>query len=87
MMTIAGTLLLWIGIALLLLGSLAFVIAAFRQSIVWGLLVLFLSPCGLIFLIVHWSQAKNSFFLQLWGWAFIVLAAVAFNTGLPWPLG
>lgn len=87
MMTIAGTLLLWIGIALFLLGSFAFLIAAFRESILWGLLVLFVSPCGLIFLVLHWSRAKNSFFLMLWGWGFVLASALAFHTQLPWPLG
>jgi hypothetical protein len=86
MTAIIGTLLLWIGVALVLLGSFAFLVAAFRESVIWGLLVLFVSPCGLIFLVLHWSRARNSFFLMLWGWGFMALGALAFHANLPWPL-
>lgn len=86
MTTIIGTIAIWLGIALALLGSLAFVVAAFREGLLWGLAVLFLPVVGLIFLIVHWRAARNAFFLMLWGWGFMALGAMAFNAHLPWPL-
>lgn len=62
--------------AIWILGSVFFLVAAFRTSILWGLGVLFFAPIGLVFVIVHWSRAKNSFFWQLWGFAFIAIATL-----------
>lgn len=86
MLTILGTLIIWLGLAMLLLGSLAFLVVAFRESVLWGLAVLFVSPCGLIFLILHWQQARNSFYLQLCSIAIILFGAFALQADLPWPL-
>lgn len=86
MLTILGTITIWLGLAMLLLGSLTFLVVAFRESILWGLAVLFVSPCGLIFLILHWDRAKSSFFLQLCALAIIMFGAFALHADLPWPL-
>jgi uncharacterized membrane protein len=65
----------YIGIIISVIGAIGFLVAAFRESILWGLGCLFISPVSLVFLILHWSEAKNPFFLQLVGIALIILAA------------
>ena len=42
-----------------------FIIAAFRVSLLWGLLVLFVPFLDLMFLIVHWDDAKRPFLCGL----------------------
>lgn len=64
-------LLIYIGIAIIIIGGIGFLIAAFKNSILWGLGCLILSPISLVFLILHWQEAKNPFFLQLIGVAVV----------------
>ena len=59
----------YLGIALLILGGIGTLLAAFKTSILWGLGCLLIAPVSLIFLILHWDVAKNPFFLQLIGLA------------------
>ena len=73
----------WAGIVLLLVGGLCFLIAAFRESLLWGLGVLLLPIVPLIFLILHWQRAKGPFFLQLYGVGFVLLAVLAMSARLP----
>jgi uncharacterized membrane protein len=82
-MEFLGTIALWVGVILCLIGGIGFLIAAFRESILWGLGVLFLPFVSLIFLVLHWSRAKDSFFLQLYGVALILIAALVFKVPLP----
>lgn len=64
-------LLIYIGIAIIIIGGIGFLIAAFKNSILWGLGCLILSPISIVFLILHWQEAKNPFFLQLIGVAVV----------------
>ena len=59
----------YLGIALLVIGAIGTLIAAFKTSILWGLGCLLIAPVSLIFLVLHWDVAKNPFFLQLIGFA------------------
>ncbi|MBI3986355.1 MAG: hypothetical protein HY343_05520 [Lentisphaerae bacterium] len=44
------------------------IVAAFRVHIGWGLAVLFLGPiAGFIFLVTHWTEGKNAFWLWVLG--------------------
>ena len=87
-MSLIASILLLIGLGLTLLGYVAFVIAAFRRSILWGLAVMFLPPFApLVFLLLHWQRARNAAHLILWGWAFIAIGRLAFNATMPWPFG
>lgn len=54
-----------VAIALVVIGHLWWVIAAFRVSVLWGLLVLFVPIMPLMFLLVHWEDAKKPFFCVL----------------------
>jgi len=63
--------LIFFGIIILAIGLVSFLISAFQNSIWWGLSCLLFSPVSVIFLILHWQDAKKSFFLQLIGIALI----------------
>lgn len=58
-------------------GSIIFLIAAFRQSVLWGLGCLLIPFVSLVFLVLHWAEAKKGFFIQLTGLAVIVIAVLA----------
>src|SRR5687768_6129354 len=62
-----------LGIMALLAGSVMILVGAFRQHVLWGLAYLFLPLASLIFLIIHWAEAKKGFFVSLAG--LIVFAA------------
>ena len=65
----------YLGIALLIIGGIGTLIAAFKTSILWGLGCLLIAPVSLIFLILHWDVAKNPFFLQLFGLALAFISS------------
>jgi hypothetical protein len=64
----------YIGVLIFILGCLGFLVAAFQESIIWGLGCLIVSPVSLVFLVMHWQQAKNPFFLQIIGLVIIMAA-------------
>lgn len=72
-------LLVYLGFFILLLGSIGFLIAAFKNSILWGIGCLFISPISIIFLILYWNEAKNPFFLQLIGIAVVFVGSLTVN--------
>ena len=80
-----GVIAVWVGLIVMLVGGLVFLISAFRESILWGLGVLFLPFVSLIFLIVHWHRAKDGFFLQLYGLIAVLLGVFAMGAELPLP--
>ncbi|MBN1917461.1 MAG: hypothetical protein JW889_06090 [Verrucomicrobia bacterium] len=49
------------------IGGLWFVVVAFGEGVGWGLGVMILPAVGLIFLVMHWDDAKQPFFVQLLG--------------------
>jgi hypothetical protein len=81
-----GGLTMYGGLILCLLGGIFLLLHGFRESVGWGLAMLFVPFVSLIFLILHWSKAKNAFFLQLWGMGIMFAGAIAFHAHLPWPL-
>lgn len=71
----------YIGLAIFIIGGIGFLIAAFKNSILWGLGCLLLYPVSIIFLILHWNEAKNPFLLQLVGVGIMVLGTM-FSTSI-----
>lgn len=59
--------LLYLGLALILLGNLWFAFLAFRHSIIWGLFVLLIPGAALIFLIKNWKESRWPWWLSLSG--------------------
>ena len=69
-------LIIYLGLAVFIIGGIGFLIAAFKNSILWGLGCLLLYPVSIIFLILNWSEAKNPFFLQLLGIGIMLIGSV-----------
>ena len=67
--------LLYIGIGIFIIGGIGTLIAAFKESLLWGLGCLLFTPISLVFLVLHWQKAKNPFFLQVVGLAVVLLGA------------
>ena len=78
LMEIAAIVLVLTGLVLFVVGGFWFLVAAFRESVLWGLACLFVPIVSLFFLIVHWSEARRPFFLQLLAFA-LILAGVVLN--------
>ena len=71
-----GDLIILLGIIIFIVGGFLFLVAAFRESIWWGLACLFLPIVSLFFLIVHWPEARKPFFIQLLGFSVLVVGAI-----------
>ena len=83
MLSIIGGGIALIGLFVMLIGSVWFLIEAFREGILWGLATLFIPPCQLLFLVLHWSRAKKPFILQLEGFAAVFIGALITDARLP----
>lgn len=70
-----STLLIYLGLAVFVIGGIGTLIAAFKTGILWGISCLLIAPVSLIFLILHWDVAKNPFFLQLAGIAVLFVGS------------
>jgi len=70
---------LYVGFGIFVLGGIGFLIAAFRTSILWGLAVLFIAPVAILYLIVHWQDAKGPFKMQVFGC--LIMAVFAYMNG------
>ena len=69
----------YIGLGIFVIGGIGLLIAAFRTNILWGLAVLFIAPVAIIYLILHWQDAKGSFKIQVFG--LLIMAAFAYMSG------
>ncbi len=67
--------LLYVGLGIFIIGGIGTLIAAFKTSILWGIACLLIAPVSLLFLIMHWNNAKNPFFLQLIGFGIMFLGS------------
>jgi hypothetical protein len=82
-MELLGSAVVLVGLALMVLGGLVFVVKAFRESVLWGLGVLLLPFVSLVFLVLHWRQAKDPFLLQLIGLGVMLLGSIVLDGPLP----
>lgn len=64
--------LLALGGLLILAGTILSLVAAFRVSVVWGLIALFVPLGILVFTGVHWAKAKRGFLVQLAAIPFLI---------------
>lgn len=62
-----GTVLIVAGMIMVAIGGIWFIIAAFSESIWWGLGCLLLPIIPFVFLIVHWEVAAKPFWYQVLG--------------------
>jgi hypothetical protein len=69
-----------VAFVLLFVGSIMLVVAAFREGLGWGFAVLFLGGIAhLVFLVMHWEEAKQAFFVMLAGF---VVTGIALGAGM-----
>lgn len=71
-----GTFLFVIGIALLLIGSVKFMIEAFSESVFWGFGCLLVTPVSIVFAYLFWDACKKPVIYQLAGTGFLLLSSV-----------
>ena len=72
----------FLGMAIAFVGNVMILIAAFRDSILWGLGSLCVPLVSLIFVITHWSETRKGFFILLVG---AILAGIGAAASQPPP--
>ena len=82
-MEMVGMIIFIIGAIISVIGGIWFLVAAFRQTIWWGLGCIFIPFVWLIFLILHWGDAKKPFFVSLLGGVIIAVAAILMPESIP----
>lgn len=75
MLAILGYLLVVVGGIICLIGSIMFLIVAFKESILWGIACLIIPFAALVFLFMHWDRAGKPFLIYLAGIVPIALGA------------
>ena len=75
-MDIIGGSLIMLGVVIFVVGGFLFLVAAFRESVLWGLACLFVPIVSLFFLIVHWPEARKPFALQLLAFVLIIVGFI-----------
>ena len=70
-----GGVLIIVGLLIFVVGGFWFLVRAFTESVLWGLAMLFVPIVALFFLIVHWHNSKHPFFVQVCGFAVMLLGA------------
>ena len=75
-MNIMGIIILIIGVIITIVGGVRFVIAAFEESMLWGLVVLFFPVMSPIFLILHFSDAWRPTLKFLIGLIVVLLGTI-----------
>ena len=77
-----GTVLMMLGLLAAFIGGIWLIVVAFQESVVWGLLTLFVGPAGIVFAIMHWERAGKPFLLQIGG-LLVMFAGVALSAPPP----
>ena len=80
-MTALGILIILVSVLISLVGSVMLIIVAFRVSVTWGLLVLFVPFAALIFLVKYWQDAKKPFLISVSGTALQLFGVVVLGMG------
>jgi glutaredoxin len=60
-----------LGLVFILMGTVLMIVAAFRESILWGLGVIFVPFANLVFTCMHWAKAKSGFIATILGSALL----------------
>ncbi|MBI2081816.1 MAG: DUF4124 domain-containing protein [candidate division NC10 bacterium] len=63
-----------LAIILSLIGNIWLIVVGFKQSVLWGLLMLFFSPSQGLFIFKYWQEAKRPFLVEVAGAAVAVIA-------------
>lgn len=65
-----------IAFLIVLVGSLQFLVEAFKESLLWGLACVFIPFAALVFLVMYYERVSKYFFIQLGGFAAMVAIAM-----------
>jgi hypothetical protein len=85
-LAILGLLLQIVGLLLSAAGWVGLWIEAFRRSILWGLLVVFIPPVTVGFAFLHWRTARFPVLCLLIGVSLLALGyLLTFGSGIPLP--
>lgn len=71
-----------IGLVVGLVGAIWLIVAAFKESLIWGLLVLLVNPAGLIFALTNWEKGGKPFLLNVAG-VVMMFAGIALSAPPP----
>ena len=72
-----------ISVLVMLVGGLMMIVAAFRQSILWGFAYLLVPFAALVFLCKYWAEAKKGFLINLMGACAFVACCLSFPQARP----
>jgi len=56
-----------IGIIILIVGGIFQLIVMFKESILWGIAGILITPISLLFIFLHWDVSKKPVFIQIVG--------------------
>ena len=82
-MATVGMIIWGIGGIVALIGFIWFLVVAFRQTFWWGIGSLFIPIVALVFLIMHWGDAKKPFFVWLIGAVIMIIVGVLIPGAIP----
>ncbi|MCA9415851.1 MAG: tetratricopeptide repeat protein [Candidatus Omnitrophica bacterium] len=74
--TTLGSLFTGVGLVTSVVSGIWLLILAVQESTLWFIACIVCSPATLVFVITHWSEAKNPFFFQVIGGVFLVIGGV-----------
>lgn len=77
-----GVILFIIGIIITLIYSIRLIVIAFQESMIWGMLYLFLPFANLYFVITHWPECRAPFIKAMIGVPFIVIGVMLMPSGI-----
>ena len=81
-MEIVGIICIGIGVIIGLFFGIQLLIKAFNVSVLWGLGSIFVPFVGLIFVIMHWEQAKSPFLKSLIAIPFYIIGMALMASGV-----
>jgi hypothetical protein len=81
-MATLGMILTAIGGIMAVVGGIWVIVLAFRSSILWGLLSLFISPVAIYFAIKNWAIAKRPFLIEIAGVVIMIIGIALSSTGM-----
>ena len=72
--------LLLIGALIVCIGGIMLLVKAFQTSPIWGLGSLFVPPVAIIFVFMHWQEAKKPFLINVAGAAVVIVGIIMTST-------
>lgn len=64
------------GLIAAIIGSVMIIVAAFRESIVWGVASLLIPFAAFVFIALNWEEAKTGFFWSVGGLALMLAGSM-----------